>query len=112
MNDSIIKDNGQAIRISCIATGKPRPEVIWFKNRALITDSRINFQTISINATAIESIMFIRSGVSSDDGVYTCRGANVLPKGVVFHSRSFTVCVITSKSLKFSYNYCICVSTL
>ena len=93
---------GQSFTITCNVTGKPAPQVNWFKDGVLlIASSSVQIQTMDINGNNLTktSTLTISSVEDSHEGVYSCTGTNILPNGTVTHSSTFTLNVTGCKSI-------------
>ena len=67
----------------CIASGHPRPEIKWVKNRTtirsnnkkfLIKDQRLGDCVIKCD---LSSKLWVLNTIESDTGTYTCRASNI-----------------------------------
>ena len=64
---------GTMVRFDCIVTGKPRPDLYWFRDQDQVNDDRNH--KIAVNEEGIRSLI-IHAVQKSDAGTYTCIARN------------------------------------
>ena len=92
---------GSDLTMYCNATGKPVPTLSWFKDGNTL--QTVQGTTVTLYTTlsnTVYSVLSINPIKDEHAGVYTCLGSNVLPNGSLTHTSSFTLNVISGKSLK------------
>ena len=72
-NTHLVKPRGSTIRLRCRASGRPRPDIWWFHNGALLPPSVATEE----DGSKSDKWTLKLSDVSDDhDGRYTCRVQN------------------------------------
>ncbi|TGZ59025.1 hypothetical protein CRM22_009321 [Opisthorchis felineus] len=79
---------GEQLTITCVAMGKPLPEVTWIKNgKSLnLVDKSVRVEEIKISDEQTESILEISSLIRIDSGEYKCLAHNSLGEASVSFS--------------------------
>ena len=63
----------RTVQFVCVATGRPIPNLLWFREgETLNSSSRIRFNFLQLNSMTTQSVMTIENAVRSDDGNYSC----------------------------------------
>ncbi|KAJ7374973.1 Ncam2p [Desmophyllum pertusum] len=88
---------GDRFYLNCTAGGRPVPEIIWYRNKVLITDAGDRFQLQKHNRT----LRLGSLGSSSHDGTYKC----VAQSGLLKVESSFTIKVINKVTPIYSTDY-------
>ena len=89
------QDLGGIVIIECTATGKPQPTVEWKKDGVTLSLNVVNTATHDDN-TIISTLT--TSLASSDAGIYTCVGSNVI-QNVVFNDTAILNLEVTGSKL-------------
>lgn len=64
---------GKMVRIDCRISGRPLPEVLWYRNGKLVTDDRTH--KLIVNEAGNQSLL-ITVASREDGGAYTCVARN------------------------------------
>ena len=76
MNQKIFEED--TFSLTCQAIGKPIPEISWYFNNVLMTNStRYAISEISLNPITKNSTITILSAKQSDMGTYKCNAINL-----------------------------------
>ena len=102
---TIFRLYGSDLIVTCNATGRPVPTLLWLKDGTTLQPAQGTTITITTLNNTVHSVLSINPLMDEHAGVYTCFGSNVLPNGTLTHTSSFTLNVIGSKSLKSHKNY-------
>ncbi|XP_057304600.1 hemicentin-1-like isoform X2 [Hydractinia symbiolongicarpus] len=65
----------------CDASGLPLPTISWLKNGVMFLSSNYSIRNITLNSSAVSSILTIKNVQQSDHGNWTCRAHNSLVGG-------------------------------
>jgi receptor-type tyrosine-protein phosphatase Q len=85
---------GSDFSVTCIASGKPKPTIAWYKNTTLLSSlSNIGITLTHVDNLTISNDLTITSLTQSNSGIYICSATNVLPNGTVTHYQSVTLSV-------------------
>jgi len=64
---------GQTARLDSIVTGRPNPEILWFRNGVAVYDDQ--FHKIVVNQDGISSLI-LKQATPKDTGTYRCVARN------------------------------------
>ena len=80
---------GQDLKLTCEASGKPQPEVAWYRNQAEFIQ---NSPSSSSGRGSTKATLVINSLIAADAGTFTCVAKNKIGKT----SRNFSLSVVES----------------
>ena len=97
--DTISRNYGTDLTLTCNATGRPAPSMSWLKDGGALQTLQGTTVTITTVSNTVSSVLSITSLKDEHQGTYTCRASNVLPNGTLTYTNSFTLSIITRESV-------------
>ncbi|KAF5402508.1 hypothetical protein PHET_03792 [Paragonimus heterotremus] len=80
--DDLLLKPGSKLTVTCSASGRPSPELVWVKNgKSLnLVDKSVSIEMIKVSEDNVESVLEISNLIRIDSGEYKCLATNPLGK--------------------------------
>ena len=70
--------------ITCVITGKPLPNVTWYRNGEILhSTGTVTITNTTVNNSTLQSNLTITKLTYDDRGTYNCSGTNSLTNGAL-----------------------------